>query len=449
MKELTNKTLETVSLNKPKRNFYLVVSILFSILILASCASKMKNPKVILIGIDGADWRHIYPFLEEGLLPNFRYLLKNGSHGYLKTYPPGRSPVVWTSIATGKSMLKHGVIDWVYLSESGKQVPYSGSELKALRVWKILNLSNKKVGVINWLCSYPPEKVNGYVVSEGFKHGVAISPLEGRITYPHSLLEKIEPKLKRGEKEYYETIKEEGFPDVYKMNLSDERKDELKTWILQDKSIEDVSLYLLRNVPVDFYTTYFRIVDVIGHYSSGMVKREVAEKWAEECLSKGVVSKKIQGDFENEVRNIFKPYYIYMDKVIGKFLSKAPKNSTFIIVSDHGFRISCKGFGHYPDPPNGIIVMKGPGIKKNNEIKNATIYDITPTILYIFGMPVAKDMDGKVILEAFKDKYRKVKEIHYIESYENLSQEIKRKEKRIDRLDEETLEQLRSLGYIK
>lgn len=448
MEKFTHQNFEMVVLNKSKRTLYSVI-FLFAILILSSCVSRIKSPQVVLIGIDGADWRHIYPFLEEGLLPNFRYLLKNGSHGYLKTYPPGMSPVVWTSIATGKSMVKHGVIDWVYLNESGAKVPYTGNELKATRVWRILNFSNKKVGVINWLCSYPPEKVNGYVVSEGFKHGVAISPLEGKITYPYTLLKKIEPRLKRGEEAYFQIVKEEGLPDVYKTKLSDERKGELKTWILQDKSIEDVSLYLLTIAPVDFFATYFRIVDVIGHYSSGMVKKEVAESWAQECLSKGIVSEKLQSDFEKEIRNIFKPYYIYIDRVIGKFLKKVSNNTTIIVVSDHGFRISCKGFGHYPDPPDGIIVIKGPEVKKNHEIKNATIYDITPTILHIFGMPVAKDMDGKVILEAFKDKYRKGKKVDYVESYENFSQEIKRKREGIDRLDEETLEQLRALGYIK
>lgn len=155
------------------------------------------------------------------------------------------------------------------------------------------DISYNKVGGIDWLCSYPPEKVNGYVVSEGFKHGGEFSPLEGRITYPYTLSKKIEPILKRGEEAYFQIVKEEGFSDVYKTKLSDERKGELKTWILQEKSVEDLSLYLLTTVPVDFFTTYFRIVDVIGHYSSGMVNKEIAEKWGEECLSKGKVSKKI------------------------------------------------------------------------------------------------------------------------------------------------------------
>lgn len=135
------------------------------------------------------------------------------------------------------------------------------------------DISYNKVGVIDWLCSNPPEKVNGYIVSEGFKHGVAFSPLEGRITYPYTLLKKIEPILKRGEEAYFQIVKEEGFSDIYKTKLSDERKGKLKTWILQEKSVEDLSLYLLTTVPVDFLATYFRIVDVIGHYSSGMEKR--------------------------------------------------------------------------------------------------------------------------------------------------------------------------------
>lgn len=159
--------------------------------------------------------------------------------------------------------------------------------------------------------------------------------------------------MKRGEEAYFQIVKEEGFSDVYKTKLSDERKGELKTWILQEKSVEDLSLYLLTTVPVDFFTTYFRIVDVIGHYSSGMVKKEMAEKWGEECLSKGKVSKKNQSD---------------MDRVVGKFLRRVSRNTTLIIVSDHGFRISCKGFGHYPDPPDGIIVWMAKSFWKRSKI---------------------------------------------------------------------------------
>lgn len=424
--------------------------LIFLFLFLTNCSqSRLKEPDLILIGIDGADWNNIYPFLNEGLLPNFKKLMKEGSYGKLKTFAPARSPVVWTSIATGKNMFKHGIVDWTYVNEKGLQVPYSENELKAARVWKILNLSGKRVGVINWMCTFPAEKVNGFIVSDALRHGVAIDVFEGRVTYPYHLLERLKPLLWKGEKGYFKFIKYEGFPDIRNSNLSNDNKGELKTWILQDKSVEEISLYLLSNVQVDFFTTYFRIIDVIGHYSARMLKKEIGEKWWNECRTTGRVSKEIQSELEKEVRNIFRPYFIYIDRVTGKFLKRISRKTTLIIVSDHGFGLSCQCYGHYcPDPPPGIIIMKGPNIKKNYEIKNASVYDITPTILYIYGMPVAKDMDGKVILEAFKGNFLKKRNINFVNSYENLGS-IKIKEKRNQKLDKETLEQLRSLGYIK
>jgi predicted AlkP superfamily phosphohydrolase/phosphomutase len=428
---------------------------LFLLLILtfaiAGCSiQKEKRPEVVLIGIDGADWNNLLPFINEGILPNFKTLLRNGTFGFLKTFPPARSPVVWTSIATGKNMIKHGIIDWAYINEKGIQIPYSQNELKASRVWEILNLSGKKVGVINWFCTFPAERVNGYIVSDAFRHGVATEDFEGRITYPYRLLNKIKPMLRRGEKGYLQVIKEEDLLNVKKTNLSEEHQEELKIWILQDKVIEDVSLHLLSTVKVDFFATYFRMIDVIGHYSARMVSEDLGKEWWEECRYKGGVSKKTQKRFEKEIREIFKPYYIYIDRVVGKFLKRAPRGSKIIIVSDHGFSLSCECFGHYcPEPPDGILIMKGDGIKKGFEIKNATIYDITPTILYIFGMPIAKDMDGKVILDAFQPDFKKQREITFIESYEKVIKSEKEERYRNRKLDEETLEQLRSLGYIK
>ena len=51
---------------------------------------------------------------------------------------------------------------------------------------------------------------------------------------------------------------------------------------------------------------------------------------------------------------------------------------------------------------NGIFLAYGPGIKKGYEIKGAKIYDIAPTILHIFGLPVPNDMDGRVLMEIFE-----------------------------------------------
>src|SRR3989338_7322162 len=64
--------------------------------------SKNKGPKLILLGIDGADWDIIDHYIIEGRLPTFSRLKREGAWGYLRSFDPMLSPMLWTTIATGK-----------------------------------------------------------------------------------------------------------------------------------------------------------------------------------------------------------------------------------------------------------------------------------------------------------------------------------------------------------
>jgi predicted AlkP superfamily phosphohydrolase/phosphomutase len=100
----------------------------------------------------------------------------------------------------------------------------------------------------------------------------------------------------------------------------------------------------------------------------------------------------------------------------------------------------------------GIFIMKGKGIKKNYQIKNCSILDITPTILYLLRLPVGKDMDGNVLKDAFTPDFLKENPVQYIETYETLLKKELTKEKLLTKeqeLERKLIEQLRSLGYIK
>ncbi|MFH0739391.1 MAG: alkaline phosphatase family protein [Candidatus Omnitrophota bacterium] len=92
---------------------------------------------------------------------------------------------------------------------------------------------------------------------------------------------------------------------------------------------------------------------------------------------------------------------------------------------------------------DGVIIMAGKNIKKNVSIDGAHLVDVTPTILYLFGLPVGEDMDGRVLLEAIEPSFIKGHPIKFIKTYE--VQNSKRSKIVIG--NEMTKEQLRSLGY--
>jgi predicted AlkP superfamily phosphohydrolase/phosphomutase len=97
---------------------------------------------------------------------------------------------------------------------------------------------------------------------------------------------------------------------------------------------------------------------------------------------------------------------------------------------------------------NGIFLARGKYIKDNTVIKNATVYDITPTILYIYDVPIPKDIDGRVLTEIFDKNYLKKHPIKYTEESSQISSMIEQK-KTNKTLEEEMIERLKELGYIK
>ena len=76
--------------------------------------------RVLLIGWDAADWEHMEPLLARGDMPTLQALLNRGSAGNLATLQPVISPMLWNSIATGKTAEKHGVLGFIEPHPNGR-----------------------------------------------------------------------------------------------------------------------------------------------------------------------------------------------------------------------------------------------------------------------------------------------------------------------------------------
>ena len=94
----------------------------------------------------------------------------------------------------------------------------------------------------------------------------------------------------------------------------------------------------------------------------------------------------------------------------------------------------------------GMLVMAGPDIKKNHRIADASIFDITPTVLALAGYPVAADMDGKALTETINEEFLLKNAITSIDSYEESSSERGDKGKKVTYDDIKS--SLESLGYL-
>jgi len=143
--------------------------------------------KFIVFGLDGASFDLIDPWLNAGKLPHLQRLIKQGIRGRLKScLPPTTSPN-WKCYATGKNPGKLGIFWWENIDFQNKRVYIPTARAHAREIWDYISESNRKVGIMNMPLTYPPRRVNGFVIAGG-----PDAP-EKNYTYPKEL----ETRLRR------------------------------------------------------------------------------------------------------------------------------------------------------------------------------------------------------------------------------------------------------------
>lgn len=128
-------------------------------------ASQQAARKVVVVGLDGLTFRVLSPLLREGRLPTISRLMEEGAWGTLMTYGTASSPRIWTSMATGKKTRDHGIDDFVQVGRGYAAVPYKSSDRRVKAIWNILSERERRVAVVDWHITFPPEEVRGVMVT--------------------------------------------------------------------------------------------------------------------------------------------------------------------------------------------------------------------------------------------------------------------------------------------
>lgn len=126
--------------------------------------------KLFILGVDGATFDIMDPWMEAGKLPAFSKLAKEGRRGPMKSAVPPLSPVAWTSMVTGVNPGKHCIYDfWLRDWPNEEQYPSftfaTGADRKVKAFWELLSEKGKRCIVANMPCSFPPDPINGIMIS--------------------------------------------------------------------------------------------------------------------------------------------------------------------------------------------------------------------------------------------------------------------------------------------
>jgi predicted AlkP superfamily phosphohydrolase/phosphomutase len=391
----------------------LAVSLLIStsILFAQTPASAKPKPRVVVIGVNGMEMDVLRPLILQGKMPNLMSVIKRGAYGKLRTTSAPNCPRVYSTLFTSTTPEEHGVTGFIVGG-----VTANTNMLKEEPIWSILSKNKVTVGMANVPATFPVMPVNGYMVSgmltrgKNCEDGVLCAPKlseveGGSAVYPASL----KPELIKNVGDYY--VDCERMPSAEE--LQGHESEVIDAWLKKVDLIraQQTKLfdYLLQNHPTEFTWLGQSCEDRTGHWLYPIAPYNAG------------YNPKI-----NAVReDAFPNQYIAFDKVLGVVLQHIDENTYLFIVSDHGIKplrefeqtdphmhmdhekttpvIAKHDFADGDEVPGTFFAM-GPNIKHDLRLMGleASVYDIAPTILSLYGIAEPTQMHGHVLTQIFE-----------------------------------------------
>lgn len=363
--------------------------------------------KLLVIGWDAADWNIIDPLLKAGQMPNLQRLLSSGVRGNLKSIEPKLSPILWTSIATGKVAEKHGILNFVEPRPDGQGIRISQStSRKTKAVWNIFSQNNLVTNVIGWYASHPAEPINGRVVSnllhEGFdESGQWNTPLTSSVVHPEGFSDAI-ASSRLHYQQFPSGLLKKMLPRLGDIGERDHRVISLQKRMGYAISIENAAKVAMAAGEWDSTFVFFDAIDTMGHLFMQYRAPKMNHVSAKEL---------------NWFGGVMDEVYKWHDESLGRLLAVAGDDVNVIIVSDHGFHSDSLRPNMDKLPPErrmelesswhrefGVIIASGNAFSKGVQLAPCSILDITPTCLSLMGVAFPKDMDGRVLREVMANQ---------------------------------------------
>ncbi len=357
--------------------------------------------KVAIVGIDAGDWRVIDRLVAGGRLPTFARLGKVASRGVLKADPPLLSPIIWTTIATGRSPEDHGVLDFMVDLPGGGQAPVSGGARRVKALWEIWSNAGRRVLVTGWWATWPADHVRGLIVSDRVATPhlrVDDRPMTD-LVYPPEAWARLRAGVVSADAISYTELSR-----LLPLSRSDfdravaaERTSTSRLYqdpvahfraaLAATRTYRALSTMMLRDVHPDLWATYYEIVDTTSHL---FVKDANRGDWA------------------------ISSAYDEVDAALDQAARALDPDSWLIVVSDHGFQSADSGIRENPADltggasawhrPYGIVAVTTAGALAGTRtpppvrpLGTVSPLDIAPTVLTLGRLPVASDMPGRVI----------------------------------------------------
>ncbi|HXC49321.1 MAG TPA: alkaline phosphatase family protein [Candidatus Limnocylindrales bacterium] len=431
-------------------------------------AGRHEPRPVVVLGIDGLEWRLVLELIRKGEMPNLAQQMSRGSYGRLTTLHPSMSPAIWTSVATGVAPSEHGIRGFIH----SKNKLFTNRDRRTKALWNIATDHGLTSQLIGWWMTYPVEPIRGIMVAQANTSMQLVREADGILKgqLVQGLDHQIHPPELNGPILAMAADVEKHFDDIVRGIVPKIPPDDdpavtplwkQSRWAIRADAIyERVAEETLRREPnPDLLMLYFGGTDVLGHRFW---------RWAYPDDYKHPPSAESVAAYGSILRD----YYRYTDQRIGKILASAPPDANVIIMSDHGMGAGNRkrDFAESPDKPlrtgvhgqsEALLVIAGPDIARAKSAGSpqsvrekdldslGSVFDVAPTVLALLGIEVASDMKGRALTSLITAEFLARHPIRTVPTHTPKGWAKTRNLPETETPGEdERLEQLRSLGYI-
>jgi tetratricopeptide (TPR) repeat protein len=381
----------------------LVVGAIVAVAVLYRSRPAERPRRVIVVGLDGADWQLLDDLIGAGAMPELGRLVREGRPGVLRSIVPPLSPLVWTTIATGRSPLEHRILDFTRFHPlTGVREPITSDERRVKALWEMAGQAEREVAVFGLWATHPAEPVRGLIVSDrlfSFQRNEARVPPgavhpaseEGRVLAARqeveaqvslAELQKYLPWLSAAE---YEGLAARADPHTHPVSA-------LGRILVETRLYHRVAADWLERAQPALAFVYFQGTDSIGH---------VFAPYAPPRLPTIP-----EADFERYGR-VPEAYFREVDAILGEYRRLAERSgAALVIVSDHGF-LWKEGRPARPDSlaqataglwhrAEGVYLLWGQGLQPAPR-GEGRVGQVAATVLALLGLPRGAGLDGPAL----------------------------------------------------
>lgn len=353
--------------------------------------------KVLLIAWPDLDWEILQRLVDRGALPASERLIERGVIGRLCAVAPVEPYPLWTAVATGRHAHAHGILGQQSLDpDRGEPVASHAAIRRAPALWEMTGVGGLRSVVVGWPATSASPADAAVVVSEAFGHpdiAKTRTTLESSISLP-----RVRARL----------------ADLWV------RQEEMNDGVAQEflrhwGGLEQISardLGTVANALAFGFSRHAVLTHLLEHepWEFAAVSWPATE-WISRRLARNGPDASSSVAAGTSYCGAVEASYRLHDELLTNLLDIAGPDTTILVVGPGGqgrgltaaARSALGLSGSRYRDRDGVLIGAGRAIERDALIHGATVLDIAPTVLQLLGLPVPRDLDGRIIAEAFAE----------------------------------------------